>query len=779
MRYDLALTTAILSAFKAIFVVVPSTFPSTKKINDTYVRLNRVWLIIFLSIGAMFIPSVALANTLPTIGGTPAESINIGEQYIFQPEASDKDGDELRFIIRRKPAWLSFDSTTGELRGTPTLADVGLYENVLILVKDGTGQAKLPTFNIEVINPPPVISGVPATSVNAGEQYSFKPVASDANGDQLTYSISNKPSWASFNVNTGELKGTPSPTKTRNYRDVVISVSDGMSTVSLPPFYIGVIAGQFHNDCTATMQTGQSFSCQLPTSGIREFVLVDPPRGFSIQPKTGIIHWTPTTNQVGQHYLGVTARGGGDSTQWTVDINVADGAEDAAGIYVAPDGDDTAAGTATAPYKTIRKAADSAVKGDTIYLRGGVYYNEEYGTAFENRRYGSMARITTSGTGPKPITLRPYGNEYVKLVSDVTGLQFKNAQHWVVEHLELEGTAQTLSLSDTMGLWWADDSKKITGRGISTNSSQHITIRNNVIHDFAGAGVANNGSDMITVENNVIYNTSWWSTAGTHGVANSYLTTAPGNEGKEGLKMIGNLVFGNQSRVISHVFSKGFVTLAIDEGNGLHAQNNSRTYFGKARIENNLMLFNGKAGFGINTMDEVKVKNNSFYQNAQVVNTGELAVQSSTPTAITGNLFHPLSHRKTVKDSSKDYSRMNGNASTSGIDSAEMPESTLYSAVFRDPEALDFSPADSISADMGVPTTELQRMFAKVDEYGITVEAPDLESIDETYLTTMKQAIFDSWPEAYDHIKLKDSDTDYEYSYSQRCSYPNEPANCP
>ncbi len=406
--------------------------------------------------------------------------------------------------------------------------------------------------------------------------------------------------------------------------------------------------------------------------------------------------------------------------------------------------------------------------------------NEEYGTSFENRRYGSMARITTSGTGPKPITLRPYGNEYVKLVSDVTALQFKDAQHWIVENLELEGMAQSLSKANSMALWWTDDNKKITGRGISTNSSQHITIRNNVIHDFAGAGIGNNGSDMITVENNIIYNTSWWSTAGTHGVANSYLTTVPGNEGKEGLKMIGNLVFGNQSRVISHVFSKGFVTLAIDEGNGLHAQNNSETYFGKARIENNLMLFNGKAGFGINTMDEVKVKNNSFYQNAQAVNTGELAVQSSTPTAITNNLFHPLPHRKTVKDSSKDYSRMSGNASTYGTDSADMPESTLYTAVFRDPSALDFSPADGISADMGVPASELSRMFAKVDEYGITVQAPALETIDDAYLATMKQAIFDSWPEYRSNIRLIDSDTDYSYRYSQRCSYPNEPAEiCP
>ena len=123
---------------------------------------------------------------------------------------------------------------------------------------------------------------------------------------------------------------------------------------------------------------------------------------------------------------------------------------------------------------------------------------------------------------------------------------------------------------------------------------------------------------------------------------------------------------------------------------------------------------------------------------------------------------------------------MTGNASTYGTDSADMPESTLYTAVFRDPEALDFSPADGISADMGVPASELERMFAKVDEYGIMVQAPALETIDDTYLTTMRQAIFDSWTESHSDMTLIDSDTDYVYTYSQRCSYPNEPADtCP
>jgi len=731
---------------------------------------------IWLGLGAIILPSLSIANTAPSISGIPETHAALGSEYVFQPTISDADGDALRLIIRRLPTWLRFDANSGELRGTPSATDLGLHKKILLIAKDKSSTSKLAAFNIEVFNPAPIISGSPTTSVDAGQHYQFQAQASDSNGDTLSFSIENKPNWARFNNKTGLLSGTPNPTKTRNYRDIKISVSDGHSTVALAAFDISVVSGVMSSACTRSIATGTSLSCQLDKDGVREFVLIDPPRGFSIQPKTGLVHWTPTSDQVGQHYVGITARAGANTVQWTASIDVSLDKADATGIYVAPDGDDNAAGSASAPFQSIKKAADRAQKGQTIYLRGGTYYNAEYGQSFTDRRYGSMARITTSGTGSKPITLRPYGNEYVKLISDVTTLQFKDAQHWVVENLELQGTAQSLSLSDALSSWWAEDNKKTTGRGISTNSSQNITIRNNVIHDFAGAGIGNNGSDMIKVENNIIYNTSWWSTAGTHGVANSYLTTAAGNENKEGLVMTGNLVFANQSRIISHVFSKGNVDLVIDEGNGLHAQNNSKTFDGSARIENNVLLFNGKAGFGINTMDKVKVKNNAFYQNAQVVNTGELAVQSSSPSAVSGNLFHPLIHRKTLKNSSKDYSLLKGNASTYAVDSASITTpNVLQTTVFQDPDAFDFTPAAGISNDMGVPVSHLNRMKNRIQEYGIKVQKPALETIDESYVCALKKRIFNDWDQAADHLQnitLTDREDNHkQYTFAERHSF--------
>jgi tripartite motif-containing protein 71 len=82
------------------------------------------------------------------------------------------------------------------------------------------------------------ISGTPSTTDTAGTYYSFTPSAYDINGNPLTFSISNKPSWATFNPSTGTLSGTP---VAGTYSNIQISVSDGNGgSASLSPFSINV-----------------------------------------------------------------------------------------------------------------------------------------------------------------------------------------------------------------------------------------------------------------------------------------------------------------------------------------------------------------------------------------------------------------------------------------------------------------------------------------------------------------------------------------------------------
>jgi len=111
-------------------------------------------------------------------------------------------------------------------------------------VTDGTDTVSLPNFTIQVnapANRAPTISGTPLTSVMVSTSYSFTPSASDPDGNTLTFRIDNKPAWASFNTTTGQLSGRPGAGDVGSTADIVISVSDGTASASLPKFTLAVL----------------------------------------------------------------------------------------------------------------------------------------------------------------------------------------------------------------------------------------------------------------------------------------------------------------------------------------------------------------------------------------------------------------------------------------------------------------------------------------------------------------------------------------------------------
>src|SRR3954470_17361628 len=88
----------------------------------------------------------------------------------------------------------------------------------------------------------PKITGTPVTSMTLGQNYSFKPMAMDADRNTLTFSIANRPGWASFSSRTGELWGTPYAEHAGVWSGIVVSVSDGTSKISLPAYSLTVKA---------------------------------------------------------------------------------------------------------------------------------------------------------------------------------------------------------------------------------------------------------------------------------------------------------------------------------------------------------------------------------------------------------------------------------------------------------------------------------------------------------------------------------------------------------
>lgn len=94
---------------------------------------------------------------------------------------------------------------------------------------------------IQSSNTAPTIAATPAEQATVGADYELTPLAQDEDGDTLAFSIQNKPAWAVFNTASGQLSGAPRSEDIGEYRDVVISVSDGSANVALPAFSITVV----------------------------------------------------------------------------------------------------------------------------------------------------------------------------------------------------------------------------------------------------------------------------------------------------------------------------------------------------------------------------------------------------------------------------------------------------------------------------------------------------------------------------------------------------------
>jgi hypothetical protein len=142
------------------------------------------------------------------------------------------------------------------------------------LVPDRSGTATTGSTSIDgSSNQAPTISGSPLTSAKVNQAYSFQPSASDPEGDTLTFQVSNKPAWATFDSRTGRLGGTPSTSSTGVFSDVRITVSDGRASSALAPFSIAVTDSQTTGSATLSWQPPTSNTDGSPLTNLAGYVV--------------------------------------------------------------------------------------------------------------------------------------------------------------------------------------------------------------------------------------------------------------------------------------------------------------------------------------------------------------------------------------------------------------------------------------------------------------------------------------------------------------------------
>lgn len=96
-------------------------------------------------------PTTPTGNRAPTISGDAARVAQVGNDYEFQPDWNDADGDALTFTATNLPPWATLDPNTGNLHGTPDTSDIGAYESISITVADASHHVSTHDFSIDVV----------------------------------------------------------------------------------------------------------------------------------------------------------------------------------------------------------------------------------------------------------------------------------------------------------------------------------------------------------------------------------------------------------------------------------------------------------------------------------------------------------------------------------------------------------------------------------------------------------------------------------------------------
>lgn len=286
------------------------------------------------------------------------------------------------------------------------------------------------------------------------------------------------------------------------------------------------------------------------------------------------------------------------------------GAVHAATYYVATTGSDSNPGTVKEPWRTIAKAVNAMVAGDTTYVRDGTYYEGEM-------------RFRRTGAPSAPIKLLNYPGES-PVIECIDPTKFHRI---ILQHASGARTAIgwiTIEGFEIRNCW----------DGIKMHSGHDITIRRNWIHHNPNQGILGNGT-RILVDRNIINHNGPFITKptaiGAHGIyGNGTAWTITNNLIYE------NLGFGvQQNGSASSIY---------------YPEKHPGSEFaisGDWIVANNTFAYQHNAGGMVvwgSTCNNARIENNIFYENAASLSTATQGVHFTstkcTGVVIKNNLFY-------------------------------------------------------------------------------------------------------------------------------------------
>ena len=168
------------------------------------------------------------------------------------------------------------------------------------------------TLAIKNTNTAPTIGGEPQKVIEIGQTYHFLPDVADAENNPLSFYIFNQPLWLAFNSETGEISGMPASEDIGEYKNIIITVSDGQYQVNLVAFNILVTKINSPPSLTGTPKTeiteGDEYTFQPvaidpDVNDVLLFQIVNKPDWATFSSSTGLLTGIPKRDGIAKNIV--------------------------------------------------------------------------------------------------------------------------------------------------------------------------------------------------------------------------------------------------------------------------------------------------------------------------------------------------------------------------------------------------------------------------------------------------------------------------------------------
>jgi RHS repeat-associated protein len=261
-------------------------------------------------------------NRPPAFTSVPPLEAHPGRTYGYAIDATDPDGDTVRYSLVSGPDGMAVDPAIGGVTWVPSVEQLGSFD-VTVWADDGRGGTAEQRFSLVSTvappNRPPVFMTLPGDEATAGGEYRYDADAVDPDGDTPSYSLGQgSPPGMQIDPGTGVITWSPSNAQIGDAAVTVVA-DDGRGGVSSQAFNVCIEATGNRPPVIVTEPVQQAFAdgetipgdklvrtytydveALDPDGGLTKYSLTEAPSGMMIDAETGLIQWMPgrTTNLV-------------------------------------------------------------------------------------------------------------------------------------------------------------------------------------------------------------------------------------------------------------------------------------------------------------------------------------------------------------------------------------------------------------------------------------------------------------------------------------------------